>query len=125
MAAQEITTKGGAKLVMSHAAFEDGLKLTKAVNRVMLDQKLFGGPALETTLRLFGDAEVYGLFMVCAQKATYDGRKINSELFTNTTEQGDKASQDLLEVFDAVVHFNTSRFFPAASSASRNPPPAA
>lgn len=125
MASEEITTKGGAKLVMSHAAFEDGIKLTKAVNRVMLDNKLFGGAALETTFRLFGDPEVYALFLLCAQKATYDGRKINAELFTNATDQGDKASKDMFEVFDAVVHFNTSRFFPAASSASSAPPPAA
>lgn len=124
MASEEITTKGGAKLVMSHAAFEDGLRLTKAVNRVMLDQKLFGGAPFETTLRLLGDGEVYSLFVLCAQKATYDGRKVNAELFNNT-DQGDKASQDLIEVFDAVVHFNTKRFFPTASSASSAPPPAA
>lgn len=124
MAGKEIATKSGAKLFMSYGGFEDGLALVKAVNRVMLDQKLFGGDAFETTLRLFGDAQVYAGFLRCAEKATYDGRKVNAELFANT-DAGDKAAKDILEVFDSVVSYNTSRFFPDASSASSTPPPAA
>ena len=126
MASKEITTKGGAKLFVSHAAFEDGLALVKSVNRVMLDQKLFGaaGAGAETTLRLFGDAEVYACYLKCAEKATYNGRKLDSALFDDP-KAGEEASRDLLEVFDAIVHHNTYRFFPLASSASSAPPPAA
>ena len=125
MAGKDITTKGGAKLFVSHAAFEDGLALVKAVNKVMLDQKLFGAPpGPETTLRLFGDAAVYACYLTCAEKATYNGRKLDAALFDDP-KAGEAASRDLLEVFDAIVHFNTSRFFPLASSASSTPLPAA
>lgn len=124
MAGKEVTTKGGAKLFLSHAAFEDGLALVKAVNKVMLDQKLFGATPYETTMRLFGDAEVYACYLRCAEKATYNGRKLDAELFANN-DAGDKATRDLLQIFDEVVHYNTTRFFPSASSASSAPPPAA
>jgi hypothetical protein len=124
MASKEITTKSGAKLFVCHAAFEDGLALVKSVNRVMLDQKLFGGSGAETTLRLFGDSEVYACYLKCAEKATYNGRKINAELFDDP-KAGESAGRDLLEVFDSIVHHNTSRFFPLASSASSAQPPVA
>lgn len=124
MAGKEITTKGGAKLFVSHASFENGLGLTKAVNKVYLDQKLFGQPGAETTLRLFGDADVYAWYLRCAEKAKYNGRNIDAALFDDH-KVGEAASRDLLEIFDAVVHHNTSRFFPLASSASSAPPPAA
>ncbi len=124
MAGKEFKTKGGAALFVSHAGFEDGLALVKAVNRVTLNEKLFDAPPMEVTLRLFGDAEVYAAYARCAEKATYNGRKVNAELFGNTTA-GDDASRDILDIFDAIVHHNTSRFFPAASSASSTPPPAA
>ena len=126
MASKEITTKGGAKLFISHASFEDGLALVKSVNRVMLDQKLFGaaGAGPETTLRLFGDPEVYACYLKCAEKATYNGRKLDASLYDDP-HAGEAASRDLLEVFDNIVHHNTSRFFPLASSALRTQPPAA
>jgi hypothetical protein len=124
MASKEITTKGGAKLFVSHAAFEDGLALVKSVNRVMLDQKLFGSAGAETTLHLFGDAAVFACYQKCAEKATYNGRKVNAELFGNT-DAGDAASNEILEIFDAIVAHNTSRFFPVASSVSSAPSPAA
>ncbi|MDD5301505.1 MAG: hypothetical protein PHS14_00235 [Elusimicrobia bacterium] len=124
MAGKELKTKGGATLFLSHAAFEDGLALTKAVNKVMLDLKLFGAEGSETTLRLFGDAEVYACYLRCAEKATYNGRKLEAALYDDP-KAGESASRDLLEVFDAIVHYNTSRFFPVASSASSTPSPAA
>lgn len=124
MAGKEFTTKGGAKLFVSYSSFEEGLALVKCVNKVMLDLKLFEATRFETTLRLFGDAEVYGCYMRCAEKATYNGKKVNNELFANTA-QGDASAQEILEIFDTVVHYNTSRFFPAASSASSTQSPAA
>ncbi len=124
MAGKEITTQGGAKLYMSHASFEDGLALVKAVNKVMLAHGLFAQPGAETTLRLFGDADVFAAYMRCAQKSTYNGRKVDAELFANT-DAGDAAAKEILEIFDAIVHFNTSRFFPVASSASKATSPAA
>ena len=123
MASKEIKTASGAKLFVCHAAFEDGLALVKSVNRVMLDQKLLGTKGPEATLRLFGDAEVYACYLKCAEKATYNGRKLDAALFDDP-KAGEAASRDLLEVFDAVVHHNTQRFFPLASSASSAQHPA-
>jgi hypothetical protein len=124
MAGKEFKTKQGAALFVSHASFEDGVSLVKSVNRVMLDMKLFGQNGAEVTMRLFGDAEVYACYLRCAEKATYNGRKINAALFEDVTA-GEGAGRDLLEIFDTVVHYNTARFFPVASSASSTPPPAA
>ena len=124
MASKEITTKSGSKLFVCHAAFEDGLALVKAVNSVMLDQKLFGSQGAETTLRLFGDQEVYACYLKCAEKATYNGRKLDAHLFDDP-KAGEAACRDLLEVFDNIVHHNTARFFPVASSASSAQSPAA
>ena len=59
MAGKEFTTKEGAKLFVSYGSLEDGMALVKAVNKVMLDQNLFGKPEPEPTMRLFGDADVY------------------------------------------------------------------
>ena len=124
MASKEIKTASGAKLFVCHAAFEDGLALVKAVNRVMLEHKLFGSKDPETTLYLFGDAEVYACYLKCAEKSTYNGRKVNAELFANN-DAGDAASREILEIFDTIVAHNTSRFFPVASSVSSAPSPAA
>jgi hypothetical protein len=124
MASKDIKTASGAKLFVCHAAFEDGLALVKAVSRVMLEKKLFGAPAAETTLHLFGDAAVFACYQKCAEKSTYNGRKINAELFANN-DAGDSASNEILEIFDAIVAHNTSRFFPVASSVSSAPSPAA
>lgn len=123
MAGKEFKTKRGAKLYVSHAAFEDGLALAKAVNKCMLDRKLFGVLGMETTLRLFGDPEVYAYYEKCAEKATYNDRRITSDLFDDP-KLGEQASADLLEIFDTVVAYNNSRFFPVASSASSGQPQA-
>jgi hypothetical protein len=124
MAGKEFKTQGGAALFVTHAAFEDGVALVKAVNKVILDLGLIGKTGLETTMRLFGDAEVYACYLRCAEKATYNGRKIDAKLFDDP-KAGEGASRELLEIFDTVVHYNNSRFFPAASSASSTPSKAA
>ena len=124
---KEVRTSEGAKLLINYAPFEEGLALAKAVNQVMLDRGLFGvdgKPSPEAALRLFNDPAVYELYLRCAKKAEYNGRHVDEKLFDDP-KAGESASRDILEIFDEIVSFNVSRFFPKASSASKVPSPAA
>ncbi|MDE2019610.1 MAG: hypothetical protein KGJ13_04665 [Patescibacteria group bacterium] len=106
---------------MSPAPFKDANELRKAifkcVNRAAtLDLKSEGA-----VQALLSDDEVESRVFKCAEKAIYDGIKVNQALFDDP-RSGEKARADYFEIFSKIMEENINPFFQTASLESSAKP---
>lgn len=114
---QEFDLKSGNKLVVSEAAFEDGIRLRDAVKKCLEAGRLLGFSDQEASRRLVDDLAVRELFFVCAKAATYSGAKVDRKLFDDPQLRV-AARGDFDEIVSKVLEVNVNSFFLQAPTAS-------
>lgn len=112
----EFKLKSGNTLIVSEAAFEDGIKLRDAVVKCIEGGELLGMTRADASRRVPHDVTVRELFFVCAKAATYAGAKVNKALFDDPKLKAE-ARSDYDEIVQNVLEVNVNSFFPRAPSA--------
>lgn len=105
--------RSGNLLVVSEAAFEDGIALRDAVKKCLEGGLLLGLSEADATKRIVDDVAVRALFFVCAKAATYAGAKVNKALFDDPQLKA-AARGDFDEIVSKVLEVNVNSFFPQA-----------
>ncbi len=114
---QEFDLKSGNKLVVSEAAFEDGIRLRDAVKKCLEGGKLLGLSDEDASKRIVDDLAVREMFFTCAKAATYAGAKVDRKLFDDPKLKA-AARGDFDEIVGKVLEVNVNSFFPQAPTAS-------
>lgn len=100
----------GAEVKIAAADIEDSWALFQAFLKIGLTVPVKSGDELPNTLKdifcaSLASKELHGLLMVCANKCTYNGLKIEQSMF-----QSVKAREDYLEVLYLVAEANLKPF---------------
>jgi len=106
----DFVLKSGAKLTVSVSPFEIGNEMRKQF-RV----------AAKSNIDILTDDKMEDLFFLAAQKAIYDGAKVNKALFDDP-KLGEQARGDYDEIFEKVLEVNLTPFFSKISGLSTASP---
>jgi hypothetical protein len=104
------TLDSGAELEVTMAPFTVGLRLFKAVGKVIKEVDILGEAELfniikNAALGIVTSDEVESVLWECMGRATYNNRKVNWEIF-----EDEKIREDYLSVAKEVLWFNLSPF---------------
>lgn len=99
------TLSSGAKLEVTLASFPEGHRLFKAATKEIESLDLEKDTVQKVSCRILTSQEVEDALIPCMGRATYDGKKVNSDLFENA-----KIREDYLEVAKEVIGFNLRPF---------------
>lgn len=97
--------ESGAELVVSIASFTEGHKLFKAVTKELRDIDLAEGTVQKLSMQLVSSECIEEALWPCMGRATYNGLKVNPELFENP-----EVRCDFLEVLKEVLAYNLIPF---------------
>ena len=142
---KEFNLKSGAVLIITAAPFGEAdelkdallaemkdLQVVDAFQKLDLGKMVAGGaqakdlPAgifpimWKAVLGAATDPAVKRALMKCAQRASYDGIKVNAALFDDP-DKGTQAREDYYEICTRIVEVNVAPFFKRLFSASREP----
>lgn len=118
----EFVLGSGNKLVVSMSPFSDGNELRKSVSRCMTRCNIKEIAKDESVLQLMSDDDVEKWIFVCAKASTYNGIKVNRDLFDDP-KLSVQARGDFFEIVSKIMEVNLNPFFHQASSASSIPSP--
>ena len=102
----------GSKLQLSLCSFDEGTKLMKAVTRELKNTPILLGDAVlnfntikNVATILIGSDEIEAALWPCMQRGTYNGLKINKDLF-----EDEKVRADYIPILKETLVFSLSPF---------------
>jgi len=99
------TLESGVELTVSLASFPEGHRLFKAVTKELQSVDLAEDTVQKLSMQLVSSDAIEQALWPCMARATYNGLKVNQELFENA-----EARCDFLEVMKEVLAYNLVPF---------------
>lgn len=99
------TLESGVELTVSLASFPEGHRLFKAVTKELQSINLAEDTVQKLSMQLVSSDAIEQALWPCMARATYNGLKVNPELFENA-----EARCDFLEIMKEVLAYNLVPF---------------